>query len=70
MSDKSDIISKFRCNLCNKQYASNSSLWNHNNKFHKTSGSTIGVDSSTTRGSLGVDSSITINNKIYVCFLL
>ena len=38
MSDKSDILSdiskKFRCKICKKNYASNSSLWNHNNKFH------------------------------------
>ena len=34
MSDKSDISKKFRCKICKKNYASNSSLWNHNNKFH------------------------------------
>jgi len=38
MGDKSDILSdifkKFRCKICNKDYASNSSLWNHNKKFH------------------------------------
>ena len=28
----SDII--YSCNICNKKYASNSSLWNHNRKFH------------------------------------
>ena len=26
---------KYRCNHCNKKYSSVSSLWNHNNKFHK-----------------------------------
>jgi hypothetical protein len=26
---------KYRCNHCNKNYSSASSLWNHNNKFHK-----------------------------------
>jgi len=25
----------FHCNICNKNYASNSSLWNHNNKYYK-----------------------------------
>ena len=35
MSDKSDIGKKFRCNICNKNYASNSSLWNH--VFYKKS---------------------------------
>jgi hypothetical protein len=28
----------FSCNICNKKYASNSSLWNHNKKFHKVQG--------------------------------
>ncbi len=31
MSDHSD---RYRCKICNKNYANNSSLWNHNNKFH------------------------------------
>jgi len=26
---------EFECHLCNKQYASYKSLWNHNHKFHK-----------------------------------
>jgi len=25
----------FYCKICNKKYASNSSLWNHNNKYHE-----------------------------------
>ncbi len=33
MSDHSD---RYRCNICNKTYANNSSLWNHNNKYHNT----------------------------------
>ncbi len=32
MSDHSD---RYRCKICNRNYANNSSLWNHNNKFHK-----------------------------------
>ena len=31
MSDHSE---RYRCTICNKTYANNSSLWNHNNKFH------------------------------------
>ena len=31
----SKVIGVYRCKICNKDYASNSSLWNHNNKFHK-----------------------------------
>jgi len=27
---------EYLCNICNKYYASGSSLWNHNNKFHKS----------------------------------
>ena len=38
MDDKSDVLSdiskKFRCKICEKNYASNSSLWNHNKKYH------------------------------------
>ena len=34
MSDKNDISKNFKCNICNKIYASNSSLWNHTNKYH------------------------------------
>ncbi len=26
----------YSCNICNKEYSSYKSLWNHNNKFHKT----------------------------------
>ena len=41
MGDKNDVLNdilkKFRCKICEKNYASNSSLWNHNNKFHNTS---------------------------------
>ena len=33
MSDKSCT---YRCNICNKNYASINSLWNHNNKYHVT----------------------------------
>ena len=25
---------KYFCEICNKKYASNNSLWNHNKKFH------------------------------------
>jgi hypothetical protein len=31
----SDHLERYSCKLCNKKYASTSSLWNHNNKFHK-----------------------------------
>ncbi len=24
------------CNICNKSYSSNKSLWSHNKKYHKT----------------------------------
>ena len=35
MDKKVNCNSEFRCNICNKNYASNSSLCNHNKKFHK-----------------------------------
>jgi hypothetical protein len=28
------MIHEHKCNICNKNYASKQSLWNHNNKFH------------------------------------
>ena len=34
MSINNDINKIYSCNICNKNYASNSSLWNHNKKFH------------------------------------
>ena len=34
MSNNNDINKLFSCKICNKNYASNSSLWNHNKKFH------------------------------------
>ena len=35
MDEKVNLKSEFRCNICNKNYASKSSLCNHNKKFHK-----------------------------------
>ena len=40
-------IMQYGCKICNKQYASYQSLWNHNKKFHKkcvTSNVTNGKD--------------------------
>ena len=34
MSEKVNDVSDYRCNICNKDYASQSSLCNHNKKFH------------------------------------
>ena len=34
MDTKMDIKMDFRCKICNKDYSSYKSLWNHNNKFH------------------------------------
>jgi hypothetical protein len=36
MSLNNDNKQIFRCEICQKNYSSNSSLWNHNNKFHKS----------------------------------
>ena len=36
MDEKVNHKSEFRCNICNKNYASKSSLCNHNKKFHNT----------------------------------
>jgi len=35
MSEKVNLISEYKCILCNKDYSSQSSLCNHNKKFHK-----------------------------------
>ena len=34
MDEKSDNKPKFRCKICNKNYSSKSSLWNHTKKLH------------------------------------
>jgi hypothetical protein len=34
MSENNDSIKLFRCNICNKNYSSQSSICNHNKKFH------------------------------------
>ena len=34
MSEKSELKKKYCCKICNKYYSSNSSLCNHNKKFH------------------------------------
>jgi len=36
MNEKNELIHKYGCKLCNKYYASHSSLCNHNRKFHTT----------------------------------
>jgi hypothetical protein len=28
------MIHEYKCNICNKKYASKQSLWNHNHKYH------------------------------------
>ena len=35
MAEKVNVKNIFRCNICDKQYSSQSSLCNHNKKFHK-----------------------------------
>ena len=35
MNEKKEILKEYRCNICIKNYASHSSLCNHNKKFHK-----------------------------------
>jgi hypothetical protein len=34
MNNNSDVLKIFKCNICNKNYSSQSSLCNHNKKFH------------------------------------
>ena len=34
MNNNSELLKIYRCNICNKQYSSHSSLCNHNKKFH------------------------------------
>ena len=41
MSEKSEPVKIFRCNICNKNYASASSLCNHNKKFHNSVNNSI-----------------------------
>jgi hypothetical protein len=41
MNENNESIKLFRCNICNKNYSSQSSLCNHNKKFHTNSVSSI-----------------------------
>ena len=36
-----------KCNICNKQYSSYKSLWNHNKEFHKNNNTFNGKKSET-----------------------
>jgi hypothetical protein len=69
MDQKVNDKSEFRCNSCNKNYASKSSLCNHNKKFHnsdgllKTENSTITFDKRLKLTDINLNQSIAV--KIY-----
>jgi hypothetical protein len=45
MNENSEFIKIFRCNICNKNYSSQSSLCNHNKKFHKNKTTMVSINS-------------------------
>ena len=72
MSDKNDINKIFKCNICNKIYASNSSLWNHNNKFHKNNINQIStiskqISTNINQPSTNINPTSNIEAKKYEC---
>ena len=66
---KSTIPTEFFCNICNKFYASQSSLCHHNKKFHTctrgTTGVVIGVVEGVVKGSLKKTYNCDYCNKIF-----
>ena len=70
--DSIDIICSSYCNICNKKYASKSSLCNHNKKFHNIDNKPIStiINKSSTNINLpltNLDSSETIKLNKYNC---
>ena len=61
MNEKVNIENKFRCNLCDKYYASASSLCNHNKKFHNEQNNTLIIHDNT------LDNTFIIPDKKYKC---
>ena len=55
---------RYRCNLCNKNYSSSNSLWNHNKKYHN-----LLVSNSKQNVSIDIPkvSKESNNNVIYKC---
>ena len=45
MNNNSELLKIFRCNVCNKNYSSQSSLCNHNKKFHTNNSNANNKDS-------------------------
>ena len=73
MSEKSESIKIFKCNICNKIYASASSLCNHNKKFHTAKSKlTVSVRSANSQSEVSVRSAnsqsevsiLSVNNQL------
>ena len=45
MNENNELIKIYRCNICYKNYSSQSSLCNHNKKYHTNKSSTISIPS-------------------------
>ena len=61
---------EFNCKVCNKNYVSYKSLWNHNKKFHMDRVSpktTCGKSNSQSEVSLEINTEIIIEDKKYKC---
>ena len=72
MSDNNDLIKLYRCNICNKNYSSQSSLCNHNKKFHNKYVISSVSNANTTVSNVGnnVISNIKSNIKCKFCLKL
>jgi len=46
MENIKNTMDNYTCNICNKQYSSYKSLWNHNKEFHKINNSKLHISSS------------------------
>ena len=66
MTEKVNFISKYICNTCNKIYSSQSSLCNHNKKFHKENVKNV-VNSSHNVCNNVVNSSHNVCNNVVNC---
>lgn len=57
---------EFRCNICNKNYKSYQSLWNHNNKFHMLVKSLKSPESPLDSPSKSFEGS-SVSDRVYIC---
>jgi hypothetical protein len=71
MTDKVNLLLKYTCNICNKEYASQSSLCNHNKKFHQNNNinnNIVNTDVNNVNTNVNiVNTNVNNVNKIILC---